>query len=190
MNQSIKMDVFYPHPPERVWQVLTDRRALAAWMMENDFEPRLGHKFKFQNHGLPGLETAIDCEVVELDEPKRLAYTWQDNSTCERSLVIWTLTPVEGGTQLQLKHHERSYVVAVGQRSPVGSRGWAGETVDSNASGGLEMRLQLTRETAFLREYRLLEPQLVKEARFLSQEWEYRLKQKLPQVLLRCDINI
>ncbi len=48
MIPAVKMDVFYPYPPERVWQVLTNRRALAAWLMENDFEPRVGHKFQFQ----------------------------------------------------------------------------------------------------------------------------------------------
>jgi hypothetical protein len=82
-------------------------------MMENDFEPRLGHKFKFRSTPLPGLESTIHCEVIELDEPKRLIYTWRDSPTCEPSLVVWTLTPVEGGTQLQLKHQEYSYAVAI-----------------------------------------------------------------------------
>ncbi len=39
MIQGVKLEFFYPHPPERVWKALTDRRVLAAWMMENDFEP-------------------------------------------------------------------------------------------------------------------------------------------------------
>ena len=60
--------------------------------------------FKFENHSLPGIKTVIHCEVVELDKPKRLAYTWQDEITSEPTLVIWTFTTVEGGTQLRLKH--------------------------------------------------------------------------------------
>jgi uncharacterized protein YndB with AHSA1/START domain len=113
MSQAVHLEVFYPYPPERVWQVLTDRRALATWMMEKDFEPKLGHKFQFYSQPLPGLRTTIQCEVVELEEPTRLVYTWQESPTAERSLVIWTLTTVEGGTQLRLKHHQYSYTTAV-----------------------------------------------------------------------------
>lgn len=109
MKEQVKLSVFYPHPPQRVWQALTDRRALATWMMKNDFEPKLGHKFRFE-HSLPRLQV-IDCEVVELEAPKRLAYTWQDITGL--TLVIWTLTPVEGGTQLQLTHQKSSFAVTV-----------------------------------------------------------------------------
>lgn len=105
MIQAVKLDVFYPYPPERVWQVLSDRRALAVWMMDNDFEPKQGHKFRFHSHLLPGFTVTIQCEVVELEEPNRLVYTWQESPTTEPSLVIWTLTPVAGGTQLHLKHY-------------------------------------------------------------------------------------
>jgi uncharacterized protein YndB with AHSA1/START domain len=113
MSQPVQLEVFYPHPPERVWRVLTDRRALASWMMENDFEPKLGHQFHFYNQPLPGLKTAIQCKVVELEEPTRLVYTWKESPTAEPSLVIWTLTTVTGGTQLRLKHHQYSYTTAV-----------------------------------------------------------------------------
>ena len=91
MKEQVKLSVFYPHPPEKVWQALTDCRILNAWMMNNDFEPCLGHKFKFESNSLPGIKTIIHCEVVELNKPKRLAYTWQDEMTNEPSLVVWTL---------------------------------------------------------------------------------------------------
>ncbi len=109
MKEQVKLSVFYPHPPEKLWQALTDCRVLNAWMMKNDFLPRLGHKFKFESNSALGRKTIIHCEVVELDEPKRLIYTWQDGVSRETSLVIWTLTPVEGGTQLQLKHQLTGY---------------------------------------------------------------------------------
>lgn len=112
MIQDVKLEVFYPHPPERVWKALTNRRALANWMMENNFEPRLGHKFQFYSAPLPGLTIAIHCEVIELEEPTRLVYTWKESPTHQPSLVIWTLTPMEGGTQLRLKHQELSYTVS------------------------------------------------------------------------------
>lgn len=130
MSQDVKLDVFYPYPPERVWQVLTDRHALAAWMMDNDFEPKLGHKFQFRSQPLPGLTTTIQCKVVELEEPTRLVYTWQESPTAEPSLVIWTLTTVPGGTQLRLKHHQCSYTTA-----PVASNRSGAISAECNSEG-------------------------------------------------------
>lgn len=113
MKEQIKLSVFYPHSPERVWQALTDCRILNTWMMKNDFKPCLGHKFKFESNSLPGIKTIIHCEVVELEKPKRLAYTWQEEITSEPSLVIWKLNPVEGGTQVQLHHQQIGYATTV-----------------------------------------------------------------------------
>ena len=98
------MEVFYPHPPERVWKALTDRRALSTWMMDNNFEACLGHKFWFQSCPLPGQEITIYCEVLEVEAPKRLIYSWKEQPTSEPSRVTWTLTAVEGGTQVHLRH--------------------------------------------------------------------------------------
>jgi uncharacterized protein YndB with AHSA1/START domain len=104
MLRDVKTEVFYPYPPERVWQVLTNPRALAAWLMDNDFEPRVGHRFRFQAEPQQGLDGTIYCEVIQLDEPRCLSYTWRGSFMCKPTIVTWTLLPVEGGTQLQLEH--------------------------------------------------------------------------------------
>lgn len=104
MIRDVKTEVFYPYPPERVWQVITNRKTLAAWLMENDFEPRLGRKFRFQTKPQQGINNIIYCEIIELDEPRRLSYTWTGNFMCQSTIVTWTLLPVEGGTKLQLEH--------------------------------------------------------------------------------------
>ena len=104
MLQDVKTEVFYPYPPERVWQVITNRRALAAWLMENDFEPRIGHKFRFKTEAKPGIDNTIYCEVIKIDEPRSLSYTWRGSFMCQPTVVTWTLLPVEGGTKLQLEH--------------------------------------------------------------------------------------
>src|SRR4028119_302929 len=104
MLRDLKTEVFYPYPPERLWQVLTNRRALAAWLMDNDFEPRVGHKFRFHPDPQQGWEEAIHCEVIELNEPRSLSYTWRGGFMGKSTIVTWTLLPVDGGTQLQLEH--------------------------------------------------------------------------------------
>ncbi len=113
MNQDVTLEVFYPHSPDRVWQALTDRRALTAWMMDNDFEPRLGHKFQFRNPVLPGFDIFIHCEVIDIEPPKRLAYRWQDSQTQKSTIVRWTLTEATGGTTLQLQHDRGIEIAAI-----------------------------------------------------------------------------
>src|SRR5947208_1487503 len=62
---DIIREAVYPHPPERVWQALTDPAALAAWLMPNDFKPQVGHKFQFRVPKPPrGWRGIVDCEVL------------------------------------------------------------------------------------------------------------------------------
>jgi DNA-binding transcriptional ArsR family regulator len=139
----------------------------------------------------PVKQLAEPFEMLELEEPNRLVYTWQEHSTCEPSLVIWTLTAVEGGTQLQLKHREYSYTAAI---PPLSSRkamqtdrkaglfrsemiptspGWETDSFASN----LHRRIQSgSLGAVFTLEVPAPE----------SFEWEYYLNQKLPDVLARC----
>ena len=74
--RPIRKERWYPHPPEKVWVALTDPRALAEWLMPNDFEPRVGHKFRFQVDPMPACVTVTLCEVLEVDRPRRLVWSW------------------------------------------------------------------------------------------------------------------
>lgn len=198
MSQAVDLEVFYPHPPERIWQVLTDRQALATWMMENDFEPRLGHRFKFYHQPLPGLQATILCEVVELEEPNRLAFTWKESLTAEPSLVVWTLTPVAGGTQLRLKHYQYSYALAVAtpNRSNLwGTKHTASEDAHSYNSSKLfpvESLLQAAElkksSHPSIPEHNLLASRArisatLEHSHVQAPTWNYFLNQRLPVVL-------
>ncbi|NJO96336.1 MAG: SRPBCC domain-containing protein [Pleurocapsa sp. CRU_1_2] len=182
MKEQVKLNVFYPHPPEKVWQALTDCRILNAWMMKNDFKPRLGHKFKFESNSLPGIKTIIHCEVVKLEKPKRLAYTWQDEITSEPSLVIWTLNPAEGGTQLQLQHQHEYATTFVAGMSP--------DLKQINTRPGLFIYEQPT--SNFNKQtYHTSSVQMAAREELNSllnhkdskEEWNYRLNYQLPQTL-------
>src|SRR5450432_3717167 len=101
---SIVIEMFYPYPVEQVWAALTDRDALAVWLMPSDFEPRVGHRFTFRttpDHNWNGI---VYCEVVALDRLHRIAYTWRGEPTQWETLVMFTIEPAEGGTRLVLEH--------------------------------------------------------------------------------------
>ena len=55
---------------------LTDRAALAAWLMPNDFLPEVGHRFAFRTKPAPGFDGTVHCEVLTVDPPRELAYSW------------------------------------------------------------------------------------------------------------------
>ena len=46
----------YPHSQEKVWRALTDSKLMSEWLMDNDFEPRLGHRFRLTTDPGPGFD--------------------------------------------------------------------------------------------------------------------------------------
>jgi uncharacterized protein YndB with AHSA1/START domain len=106
MSFSIRIEQTYPFPPERVWLALTDSARLSEWLMPNNFQPHLGHRFQFRAKSMPGWRGFVECEVIEIEPPRRLAYTWLgDADWREPTIVRWTLEPTEAGTRLLLEHN-------------------------------------------------------------------------------------
>lgn len=181
MNQAIQLDVFYPQPPERVWQALTDPRALAAWMMDNTFEPRVGHRFQFQYPLCPGEVLRINCQVIELEEPKRLVYTWEDSSKLPPSYVIWTLESVAGGTQLRLEHQGIG-VQGVGQVRTLQQQ--AQEKLEPRASLDSAIGDPLGAGTLLQAGYADLQPPSPLSLEAFGQNWEVALNTHLKMFLI------
>lgn len=106
-TKSLRKEVFYPHPPSTVWVALTDPRALAEWLMPNDFRPVEGHEFQFRVDPMLGFTGVNQCRVVEVDPPRRLVYTWASRMKGKPDpppmRVTWTLHPERGGTRLVLE---------------------------------------------------------------------------------------
>ena len=101
MTKTLKFDRTYPHAPEKVWRALTERTALAEWLMPNDFEPRVGHKFNFRTQPQPGFDGIVHCEVLECEALSRLAYSWEGGDL--KTVVTWMLEPAPGGTKLHME---------------------------------------------------------------------------------------
>ena len=107
-EKTIHKELFYPHAPERVWVALTDPRALAEWLMPNNFRAEVGARFRFHVDPMPGFSGISECEVLEVDPPKRLVYTWtvvpaRPGEIPPPAMTLeWTLTPEQGGTRLVL----------------------------------------------------------------------------------------
>ena len=91
---------------QNVWLAITDRRMLALWLMENDFEPRLGARFAlWRADPLSGWRGRVDCEVIELEPPTRMVWSWSDGAGEEMtSRVIFELQAEGTETRLTVRH--------------------------------------------------------------------------------------
>lgn len=101
---ELLFEVIYPHAPERVWRALTDPKALATWLMPNDFAPIVGHHFTFRAPPQPWFDGIVHCEVLVVEPPRQLSYSWRGGPMRTPTMVSWTLEAVPEGTRVRLVH--------------------------------------------------------------------------------------
>lgn len=106
---SLRREAFYPHPITDVWTALTDPAAIAEWLMPNNFVAEAGRTFRFHVDGSWWFSGVTECRVLEVDPPRRLAYTWQivpgkeGERRHEPMTLVWTLAAENDGTRLVLE---------------------------------------------------------------------------------------
>ena len=109
MKKEIRKDWFFRHPPAVVWEYLTKPELLSQWLMQSDIQPIVGHRFQFRSK--PALEIEFDgicyCEILKVVPFKKLSYSWKCSPTGNGykidTVVGWTLTPKNNGTELLLR---------------------------------------------------------------------------------------
>lgn len=100
-TRSLVIERELPQPPEKVWRALTQSGLLKEWLMENNFQPVVGHKFNFRAKPMPNWNGIIDCEVLVVEPNQKLSYSW--GSMGMGSVVAWTLTATSSGTLVRME---------------------------------------------------------------------------------------
>ncbi|MFF0306168.1 SRPBCC domain-containing protein [Streptosporangium sp. NPDC004379] len=103
MKADIDLSEVYPHPIRHVWEALTSSRALAAWLMPNDFVPEVGHRFTFRTRPAPGFDGTVRCRVLELKAPCRMVWSWEGGPI--ETTLTFTLTEL-GDRSTRLRLHQ------------------------------------------------------------------------------------
>lgn len=102
-TKTVVVEREFAHPPEKLWRALTQPHLIAEWLMDNDFAPRVGHRFKLSGEW----GGTLDCEVLEIEPPRTLSYAWnfahEDPAYALQSVVTFTLTPTPGGVVLRME---------------------------------------------------------------------------------------
>lgn len=67
----------------------------------------VGHRFQFRGKPRPHWNGIIESEVLTVEPEKRLSYSWNasggEQVTGLRTVVIWTLAAVDGGTHVHME---------------------------------------------------------------------------------------
>jgi uncharacterized protein YndB with AHSA1/START domain len=106
-TRTVVVERVMPHPPEKIWRALTQAPLIEEWLMQNDFQPVVGHRFNLRSPPMPHWNGVVDCEVLAVEPPKRLVFSWNasgaEAATGIKTVVTWTLTPAGGGTHLRME---------------------------------------------------------------------------------------
>jgi len=110
MNKPAELSVIVErdmqHAPEKIWRALTQGPLIEEWLMKNDFQPVVGHRFTLRATPMPNWNGIVECEVLAVEPNKRLSYTWGSGAEATggvRLVVNWTLTPTVTGTHLRME---------------------------------------------------------------------------------------
>jgi uncharacterized protein YndB with AHSA1/START domain len=91
-----------PYSAEKIWRALTEGSLMKEWLMDNDFQPVVGHRFSFRSTPVPNWDGIIESEVLVVEPNKKLSYSW--GTLGPESAVVWTLVATEGGTLVRMEH--------------------------------------------------------------------------------------
>jgi uncharacterized protein YndB with AHSA1/START domain len=100
----------YPHPVATVWRALTDPALVARWTTTGQggrpeaFAPTVGTRFRFVAKPTIGWRGIVDCEVLEVDAPRLLRYSWRGDEHGATTFVAYHLEPCAVGTRFTWKH--------------------------------------------------------------------------------------
>ena len=110
-THAITVEKVLPYAADRIWRTLTTSELLMKWLMPNDFVAAVGHRFNFRTKPIGDWDGVVHCEVLDCDPPRLLRYSWKGGADTNPqfgskldSVVTWTLTPVDGGTQVRMVH--------------------------------------------------------------------------------------
>jgi uncharacterized protein YndB with AHSA1/START domain len=100
-TRSLVIEKELSYPPEKIWRALTEGPLIKEWLMENDFEPVVGHRFTLRSTPVPNWNGIIECQILLIEPNQKLSYSW--GTLGMGTVVTFTLTPTDAGTHLRLE---------------------------------------------------------------------------------------
>lgn len=104
-NENVIVERTYNASIDKTWSALTSVDEMRNWYFQlEDFKPKAGFKFDFLGGPEDGKQYLHLCEVTEVEESKKITYSWRYDNYPGNSLVIWELFAKGDQTLLRLTH--------------------------------------------------------------------------------------
>jgi uncharacterized protein YndB with AHSA1/START domain len=113
-NDVVTLEIFIAAPRERIFQALTDPAQAAQWWGRKDqyyfnrfkMDVRAGGKWSMSGTSSKLGDLSVHGEFLEIDPPRRLAYTWESSWMPAVTKVLWELDSQDkdNGTLVRLTH--------------------------------------------------------------------------------------
>jgi uncharacterized protein YndB with AHSA1/START domain len=93
----------YPHSIDKVWAAVTNPDLIPLWTVTGQgahpegFEPVAGTRFRYIGKPLPGWDGVVLCEVLDVEAPRLLRYTWANHPGDRPTTVTYELIPTSSG---------------------------------------------------------------------------------------------
>ena len=100
----------YPWSPAQLWRALTDPAIIPRSTASGrggapvGFEPIVGNRFRYVARPTPGWNGIVECEVIAVEEPTLLRYTWVGDPGGDVTIVENRLSAHGAGTRLSWEH--------------------------------------------------------------------------------------
>jgi glutathione S-transferase len=112
---ELTMTRYFRAPREKVWDAFVDPALMSAWMCPRGMSgevratPQVGGDYRLQMSARDGTRFTAIGRYVELDRPRRVAYTWgweggQMLPEGLQTLIEVELSERDGGTELVMRH--------------------------------------------------------------------------------------
>lgn len=123
MTKNIKVEKFYNHPIEKVWDAISNEASLKQWFLKDGhFKAETGYEYKFvfKRSG-----RVAHGKVLEAEKPNLLVYTWIKDQINIETTVRFELTARDNGTNLIVYHLGiEKYGDAFPEEIPSTNEGW------------------------------------------------------------------
>src|SRR3954453_16377237 len=108
---SVRREVVLPVEPERAWELITDPEELEGWLADDvELAPEEGGEVRVEWEDGERREGVVE----EVDEGRRIVFTWGGSAAEEPSRGVGTLAPVPAGNRFVVT--ERTLAPVVGPR--------------------------------------------------------------------------
>jgi uncharacterized protein YndB with AHSA1/START domain len=111
-NDVVTLEIFIAAPRERIFQAITDPAQASQWWGRKDqyyfnhfdMDVRVGGKWSTTGTSPKNGDLEVHGEFLEVDPPRRLAYSWSSSWMPAVTKVLWEFDSQSNGTLVRLTH--------------------------------------------------------------------------------------